>query len=133
MRTRIVIRCTTFTQLPAGVLRRQERELLRRSRADALDDTFCVILATLMQALDTTIANVAMFHQQIGREAMRQQSRFGASEYFERPMPLGAQRHGAVPGAAQPRRLLAPVRPGVGTDDAAPGDTHARPKRWHRT
>jgi hypothetical protein len=28
--------------------------------------------------------------------------------------------------AAQPRRLLPPVRPGVGTDDAAPGADHAR-------
>jgi hypothetical protein len=27
--------------------------------------------------------------------------------------------------AAEPRRLLAPVRPGVGTDDAAPGADHA--------
>jgi hypothetical protein len=33
--------------------------------------------------------------------------------------------------AAQPRRLLAPVRPGVGTDHAAAGADHARAERWH--
>jgi hypothetical protein len=31
--------------------------------------------------------------------------------------------------AAQPRRLLAPVRPGIGTDDAASGAHHARAVR----
>ena len=34
--------------------------------------------------------------------------------------------------AAQPRRLLPPVRPGVGTDDSAAGAHHAWAERWHR-
>jgi hypothetical protein len=46
----------------------------------------------------------------------------------------GADR-GSLPwrgaSAAQPRRSLAPVRPGVGTDDAAPGADHARADRWY--
>jgi hypothetical protein len=35
-------------------------------------------------------------------------------------------------GQALPRRLLAPIRPGVRTDDSAPGAHHARPERGHR-
>jgi hypothetical protein len=33
--------------------------------------------------------------------------------------------------AAQPRRLLPPVRPGVGTDYATAGADHAGAERWH--
>jgi hypothetical protein len=33
--------------------------------------------------------------------------------------------------AAQPRRLLPPVRPGIGTDDSAAGAHHAWAERWH--
>jgi hypothetical protein len=33
--------------------------------------------------------------------------------------------------ATQSRRLLAPVRPGVSTDDAAPVADHAQAERWH--
>jgi hypothetical protein len=35
-------------------------------------------------------------------------------------------------GQALPRRLLAPVRPRVGTDNPTPGAHHPRAERWHR-
>jgi hypothetical protein len=47
--------------------------------------------------------------------------------------PDAARRSSPWRGAStrQPRRLLPPVRPGVGTDDSAAGAHHARAERWH--
>ena len=48
-----------------------------------------------------------------------------------RPAPCRRSSPRRSASAAQPRRSLLPVRPGVGTDDAAPGAHHARAERWH--
>jgi hypothetical protein len=47
------------------------------------------------------------------------------------PMPALRSPPCRSASAAQPRRSLPRVRPGVGTDDAAPGADHARAECWH--